>query len=344
MPTHTHPSHPSGHGRMAPLWLVLAGALLQAVACDPPADAQSALPVGTVETVATFTPGEFVESVAIDPDGVAYVTILGDPATARIERVAADGSHAPLRMLPDVGTVALDRHGALWATVGLGAESSDGKAIWRLSPETGEGGPVAALPPDASPNGIALDFADNVYVADSTLGTIWRLPAGSAAAEPWLVDPLLAPDPGVPFPGANGIKVFAERSVFVANSSTSRIVRVPIEPDGRAGAPVVHAEGVPTDDFALDEEGNLYATTHPFNTVVRVAPDGAQAVVVDAADGVVGPTAAVFGRDDDATGLYVVTDGGVFGLQVKVDPNQPAELLPPALLRVELGIAGASIP
>lgn len=51
---------------------------------------------------------------------------------------------------------------------------------------------------------------------------------------------------------------------------------------------------LPTDVFAFDRHGNLYATTHPFNTVVRLAPEGTRQESADLSTGANAPTAAAF--------------------------------------------------
>jgi hypothetical protein len=92
----------------------------------------------------------------------------------------------------------------------------------------------------------------------------------------------------------------------VANSSQALILAIGLNPDGAAGAIRIHAAGVPCDDFAFDLRGNLYATTNPFNTVLRVAPDGSMTTLLTAADRLDGPTAVAFGRAEaDNFNLYI---------------------------------------
>src|SRR5262249_8012837 len=80
----------------------------------------------------------------------------------------------------------------------------------------------------------------------------------------------------------------------------------PILEDGSAGPARIHARNIGLDDFAFDVLGNLYGTTDPFNTVVRVAPDGAVDVLLTVADGLDGPSSAAFGvRAGDQQNLYI---------------------------------------
>jgi sugar lactone lactonase YvrE len=73
----------------------------------------------------------------------------------------------------------------------------------------------------------------------------------------------------------------------------------------------VLAEHLRADDFAVDPEGTLYLATHRMNSVVRLSRDGKRVTIGGPEQGLVGATAAAFGRTgDDADTLYVVTNGG----------------------------------
>jgi hypothetical protein len=65
------------------------------------------------------------------------------------------------------------------------------------------------------------------------------------------------------------------------------------------------------DDFAIDPAGNLYGTTHVFNSVVRIAPDGSMTTIAQAEQGMTGSTALAFGTGSDCASVYVVTNGGM---------------------------------
>jgi hypothetical protein len=60
------------------------------------------------------------------------------------------------------------------------------------------------------------------------------------------------------------------------------------------------------DDFALDVHGRMYCTTDPSNVLVRIDTDGTSHVLLSAAEGLDGPTYAVFGRRGaDRFNLYI---------------------------------------
>jgi sugar lactone lactonase YvrE len=174
--------------------------------------------------------------------------------------------------------------------------------------------------------------AGRLYVADTTLGRVWRVPAdGSRPAEPWSDDPLLTPLPIPLTPGPNGVQIF-RGEVYVAVSSRAHVVAFRIRGDGSAGPGRIHARGIGLDDFAFDVRGNLYGTTDPSNTVVRIAPDGTSTVLLTAADGLDGPTAAAFGVGSDARNLYVTN--AAFPFFPGPTPRRPS------LLRLHVGVPG----
>jgi sugar lactone lactonase YvrE len=312
---------------------ILPFALLAAV----PAAAAVASP--TVETVALFdaTRAETPESIQFDHRGNLLLSLA---LTGELRQLAPDGSQTTLAFLPlrhDVvpcgnafgiaimGGIALDPQDNVYASVA----PCDAGAIGIYKVPAGGGAPVriAALPPTALPNGIAYR-AGWLYVADTSLGVVWRVAADGSSTSVWTSDPLLAPLPDF-FPGPNGLQIFRDE-VYVAVSDRGHVVAFPIADDGSAGPGRVHTTGIGLDDFAFDVHGNLYGTTDPFNTVVRVAPDGSQEVVLTAADGLDGPTSCAFGVQGDNQWLYVANAAFPFFTQT----------FRPSVLRVDLGVPG----
>ena len=270
-------------------------------------------PESGVETVALFNPQtpDAPESIVIDHQGNKFISMS---LTGEIRKIAADGTQSTHAVLPNgvfsftppdppnggMTAMALDNDGTIY--VNLVASDPANRGVWAVAPN-GSIRMLAQLPANALPNGIARRH-DVLYIADSVLGVVWKVPTGGGAATIWLDDPLLKPIiPGLP--GANGLQIF-HNEVYVANSSQGSIVAIDINPDGTAGAIRIHATGVPCDDFAFDLQGNLYATTDPFNTLLRVAPDGSITTLLTAADGLDGPTSVAFGRTGaDNFNLYI---------------------------------------
>jgi sugar lactone lactonase YvrE len=268
----------------------------------------------SVETVALFNPQtpDGPESIVIDHQGNKFISMS---LTGEIRKIAADGTQSTHAVLPNgvfsfnppdppnggMTAMALDNDGTIY--VNLVASDPANRGVWAVAPN-GSIRMLAQLPANALPNGIALRH-NVLYIADSVLGVVWKVPTSGGAATIWADDPLLklGPIPGIP--GPNGLQIF-HNEVYVANPSLALIVAIGINPDGTAGAIRVHATGLFCDDFAFDLQGNLYATTDPFNTLLRVAPDGTITPLLTAADGLDGPTSVAFGRTGaDNFNLYI---------------------------------------
>jgi sugar lactone lactonase YvrE len=160
-------------------------------------------------------------------------------------------------------------------------------------------------------NGLTA-LSDSLYlIADSYRGAIWELDTAQGSARIWLEHPLLAQaTPENPTPAVNGLKIF-NQVLYASNTQNAQIVRIPIQA-GQPGEPEVFVQNANIDDFAFDRAGNLYGTTHVFNSLVKIAPDGSITTLAQAEQGMVGTTAVAFGRSStDLTHLYVTTNGGM---------------------------------
>jgi sugar lactone lactonase YvrE len=270
-------------------------------------------PTPDVETVALFNPmaPDTPESIVIDRQGNKFISMA---LTGEIRKIDPNGVQSTHAMLPNgvfsftppnpptggMTAMAMDDDGTIY--VNLAASDPNNRGVWAVAPN-GSIRMLTKLPPLALPNGIAVRRGV-LYVADTVLGVVWKVPTSGGIATIWADDALLKP-PVYGAPGANGLQIF-HNEIYVANSSLALIVAIKINPDGTAGAIRTHATGVPCDDFAFDVEGNLYATTDPFNTVLKVTPDGSVSTLLTAADLLDGPTAVAFGRTgEDKFNLYI---------------------------------------
>jgi len=294
----------------APFWIEW---LLRAITFAPAAPVDL-LPARIVAEFPEAQP-ELFESIAVDEAGRFYVTLL---TRGEIWRVAPTGERSVFSTIPAgpfrkrdfdgfVGALARAPNGDLFVTVG--ARDRAKRGVWRV-PSDGEAELFAPLGGDVWPNGITFGPAGELYVADSAAPRIWRIDRSHREAELWSTHALLERTGSQWLPGVNGVQFF-EGAVFASNTSAGHIVRIPVLPNGSAGPPEVYVAGVSADDFAFDAGGDLYLTTHPLNSVLRVTPDRALTVVATAAQGAVGPTSAVVARDEDGReALYVLNDGG----------------------------------
>lgn len=180
------------------------------------------------------------------------------------------------------------------------------RGIWRISP-SGNKTRIASLPLDVHPNGLAL-YRGHVYVTDHGAGRIYRAPkyGNGQPAELWLASELLAFVPNdFMAPGANGIQFYL-RTAYVANSAQQTILAIDLDnDDAPVSIEVAHDFFPGCDDMAIGLFGRIYCATNPFQTVVRVDPDGSQHILFTAADGLDGPTALTFGRLFDSFSLYI---------------------------------------
>jgi sugar lactone lactonase YvrE len=294
---------------------------------------------GTLEMIRAFDASqlEMPESIVVDREGNLYVSLS---FRGEVRKITPEGAESSAAVFPigaplsfcgvffnAVGPITLDDQGNLYASV-IACDPAN-RGVWRVSPG-GEMKLLATLPLTGLPNGIAL-FRDHLYVADTILGVIWRVPAAGGAAELWLDHPLLKPaGPGQP--GANGLQVF-RHELYVANSSQRTFVAITPNRDGTPGEPRVYVttpDGC--DDFALDVRGSVYCPTAPANTLLRIDPDGTSEVLLTQADGLDIPTAAAFGRKGPGRFDLYITNGAYFFL-----PNQGS----PSVMRLHLGVPGA---
>ena len=287
------------------------------------------------QTLATFDPskGEFPEGIAVDRRQHVYV---GLALTGEIRRFEPQGSSSTLATLPAGAGfllgLATDAPGNVYAALASFDPATHG--VWRVRPN-GSQERIGALPASGIPNGLAFDEAGSLYVTDSVLGAVWRIPRGGEP-EVFVQHPLLEPEPGSPVPGANGI-AFADHSLLVANTRFGRIVRIPIEPGGTAGTPstvIERGDLIGADGVALDVRRNLYVAMFggpAGGRLVRISPDGQVDQLAGPADGLTGPASLAFGTLDRKS-LFVTN----------FDLFSPAPR--PALVRVEAGVPGRPLP
>lgn len=296
------------------------------------AQAQQDFPVNRVpaQPVASYPAGSFLESVAIDADG--HLVIV-ERTGHNIIRVAPDGTQTVLAHVSDgSGGIALDLDGTMVVTSGL--LEGDAEGFVTVLAEDGAKRQVIGLPGSRFLNGATLLRPGVFLVADSSTAQIFEIDIRTGESGVWLAHDSLAVNPDQPvIPGANGIRIF-DGMVYVTNSAQAHVVRIPLLENGKPGAPEIWKTGIVLDDFAFAADGTLYGTTHIFNSVVRIEPDGAVTTIGTAEDGLTGSTAAAFGRTEaDRNTLYVVTNGGTF-----LPP--PTGIVPAEIVRLDVGEAG----
>ncbi|MFJ9350524.1 hypothetical protein [Streptomyces sp. NPDC101237] len=285
------------------------GALVAATApvlSPAPASAASA-PLSDARIAAHFdlAQGQTPENVALAPGGRAYVTFakarqiaeVSPQGTVRIlatlPEPADGGVHTPALGFPLTVGITRAHDGTLYFLYATG--TADLTGVWRMRPG-GRPERIAALPANGLPNGLALDArTDTLYVADSVLGTIWKVPTTGGTATAWSTAPELASNG---FLGANGLKVH-NGAVWATNLDQGTVLRIPVLRDGRAGQAQTRADGMPgIDDFAFTGRGDqLLAALDGANEVAIVQGDGSHSTVLSSADGLQNPTSIALRGD-----------------------------------------------
>ena len=290
--------------------LALSAAAPLSCAADPPPPRTAAQGASdarpTTSVVAAFNPaaGELPEGVATK-DGWAYVGFAPLGEVARVDLRTGKVSRFAKIPKPVAGKgfmtgLTFGSDGSLYAAL-VSFDPGVQPGIYRVPAAGGQGTLFAKNAGMVFPNGLAFDARGALFVTDSAAGAIYKV-APSGAAAVWVSSPLLKGDAsacggsGNPFPiGANGI-VEQGGAFFATNTDKGSIVSVPIEPDGRAGTPVIAtgpdcAALAGADGLTVDPRGGLLVAVNRQNKVVRVSPTGAIETV--AADGAVDFPASV---------------------------------------------------
>lgn len=279
--------------------------------------------------------GELPEGIAFDKRGNLYISLnplgqlwkYGPKGTDPVLLLTLDGMALGL---------AVDAPGNVYMALWSPGLPSTG--VYRVSKD----GSTEQLPGTEDilwPNALAFDKRGNLYVTDSWLGAIWRIPRGGSA-EPWLQHELLEGLGGIPeYPpvGANGI-AYWQRGLYVANTEKGLIVHVPILNDGSAGEPHIIAEDglYGLDGIALDVHGNIYAALVLQDKLVKIDPiDGQVTEILTVDDNLDEPASLAFGTGKGdrqsifITNFALIPEDGGFG---------------PAILKIDIGVPGAPLP
>ena len=270
--------------------------------------------------IKTYDEGLWFEGIATGENGTLYLSgnrsldfSRGDyyhDAQGELIARKSDGSErvffkTPKGLTSGVPMVASDN--SIYLT-----SHGDTSYIWHIDP-SGKALKLAQFTNGAWPNGIDIGPDGMLYSPDSSLGVIWRVNPKSGHVEVALRDLALRARPFISLaPGANGLH-FNGRNLLVTVSDRTTVLHYSMDDQGHFSSATVITSGIPGDDFAIGPDGSLFITTHPYNTVVRVSPNGERKIIGKMEQHIIGATDAVFGKTaQDRNTLYVVTDGGAF--------------------------------
>lgn len=277
------------------------------------------------QSITTFPVNTFLENLAIAPTGELFVT---NHEAGEIVKVGLDQNPTTYAKLDGkVGGIALIGDDRFLVN---GWNASGVPFIAILS--NGDVQFLQTLPEAMFLNGITPLSANSYLMADSYRGAIWSFDVSTQITDLWLEHPLLARnDTTSTFPAANGLKRFGD-FLYVSNTQQMLLLRIPLDANLHPQEPEVFVSGTNIDDFAFDQDGNLYGATHVYNSVIRIDRDRNTTIIAQAEQGVTGCTAVAFQN----TGLYVVNNGGMF--------LPPASGIEPAqIVRLEVGVLGAPL-
>ena len=248
-------------------------------------------------TIVTYPPGTILENIAIAPAGDLFVSDLGSGA---LYRISPGGSSQVFGRVPGpLAGLALNTDGTVVA--------ASGTSFYRFARD-GTPTLVTDIAGAGFLNGVTLFSPGTFLVADFTADLIWRVDLRTGRASPWLTGSLLVPPAGGLPIGPNGIKLFGG-AAYISITGAGTILRVPILPDGAAGAPAVYASSLQVDDFAFGSDGSIFAATQ-LGEIIRLYPNG---VRTSLPTGTLGDAAVAFGRTAaDRHDIYIVNNGGAF--------------------------------
>ncbi|OCR00308.1 gluconolactonase [Oscillatoriales cyanobacterium USR001] len=282
-------------------------------------------------TITEFPINTFLESIVVGSDNTLFITSHYD---GKIYRIGADKNPIIHAEVDGKATgLALQSDGSLLLS-GWNAENIS--VVWQISTE-GNVKILATMPDAIFLNGLTHLTNQTYLIADSYKGAIWELDATEGKVKVWLEHPCLArKNLENEIPAVNGIKIFGN-FLYASNTQNAEIIKIPIEANNQPGEPLVFVKNANIDDFAFDIQGNLYGTTHVFNSVVKIDSNGDITTIAQAEEGMVGTTAVAFGKAaGDRTSLYVTTNGGM-----SFPP--PTGLESGKVVRLDVGIEGLPI-
>lgn len=257
------------------------------------------------QTIAEFPSNTFLESIVISSDNTLFITSHYE---GKVIRIGADGKPVTHAIVAGKATgLAATTAGDLLLS---GWDEQDNCVVWRIS-STGETEVLATLPDGIFLNGLTRLVDDRYLIADSYRGAIWELDAVQGEVKIWLEHPLLTrQNLDNPTPAVNGLKIW-NHILYASITQNAQVIKIPLQANLQPGEPEVFVQNVNMDDFAFDQVGNLYGTTHVFNSVVKITLDGRVTTIAQIEQGMAGSTAAAFGQGAHSSSLYITTNGGM---------------------------------
>ncbi|KAJ7096999.1 hypothetical protein C8R43DRAFT_1244422 [Mycena crocata] len=277
------------------------------------------------------SPGFFLENIAVRPCNKLLLTSVASPTLNTFDPAATNGTLTEVFTFPNStgATGIIEYQPDVYAVVAskldlatVRAEAGS-VAVWSidLSGRTPRIAKVGQIPESTMINGLATvpGHPDLVLAADSAVGAVYQVSMRTGVARIAIQDVAMAPNQPLNELGINGLHVH-DGALYFTNSQQGTFARVPITVSTGKVRSVgavevltrVEEAGQGFDDFTFDEQGRVWVARQPDSLILQYALGNGTWVQSQVAGNLTGPTAAVFGRGNEAQKhtLYVSSVGG----------------------------------
>jgi len=220
-------------------------------------------------SAAAISPAVFKSGAAVeDGNGNLFFT---DVTNGRILERSDLGVYSQVATLPVSATsgIAMDGTGTLYV--------SAGSSVYAFMP--GSTPQVLPMPSSitlGSPAGLAIDLAQDLYIADNTRNVIYQIPLGSSTGAT-----LTITGPGVPFLGPAGLDVDASNNLYIADSGHDRIVEVPLSSLSSTVLTLSSLTLSNPTGVAVDAAGTVYIANTGGGNVIESTVTGSQFILTE---------------------------------------------------------------
>jgi sugar lactone lactonase YvrE len=311
--------------RASPLAALACGLLLTSTGCKddeitPPATGPA--DVGSLDLPGT---SYYPESLTSSADGTLYVGGLGTGGVVKFSPQSTTSADliAPATLKGVAGVMADDSTQTLYlCSVDTSGQTPSTVQTFDLA--TGAHKATYEFPVPAFCNDMALDGQHNLYVADS-YGSVFRLANGTGnSLQQWAKDPLLAASTPQGF-GADGISWDGQGNMYVGMISDNRLVRIPINANGSAGAitQITVTPALSSPDGMRSLDANTLLVAEGSGALVKVTVSGTAGTRTVLKDGLNGPSSVTVYQKQ-----YWISEGQIGHLtgQVAGPPISPFKL------------------
>lgn len=266
----------------------------------------------TIEVLATYPHGNFLENLEVQQDGRLLFTNYPTKSIEVMEQNGETKTFSTLSAYP-LSLISID-NGYLVAASGkslLLGEDVVGTQQFVLLDKNGKQTGQFYAPQVKYLNGMVRLNSDVILAVDSLSGNIWQVNPTTQEISSWIQDESLAPlaDQKMFIPGANGIKLRAD-GLIVSNTSKGTLSLIKIGKDGKPQSkPELLAKVGMIDDFWVRKDGSILFTTHGEN-LKSLSVNGEITTVL--ADGAGGATSIAPYPLNQDTHFVMINDGNIY--------------------------------